>query len=116
MSVQSIPRSRGTRPLRTRLVEELRERISAGALAPGMALPSVRSLARERGVSAFTAAEVYNVLTAAGLVEARRGSGYFVAGTRVRPPAAPAAAAADALWERRLEARAQPILVDAGGG
>jgi DNA-binding transcriptional MocR family regulator len=117
MSVQSTGAARPPRSLRTALVEELRERIAAGALAPGMALPSVRRLARERGVSAFTAAEVYNVLAAAGLVEARRGSGYFVAGPRATLPPAPAAgASADALWERRLEARAQPILVDAGGG
>jgi DNA-binding transcriptional MocR family regulator len=117
MPIQSVPPARPRRSLRALLAEELRQRIAAGALAPGMALPSVRSLARERGVSAFTAAEVYNVLTAAGLVEARRGSGYFVAGPRpAPPPPQPGAASADALWERRLEARAQPILVDAGGG
>ncbi|HUO96458.1 MAG TPA: PLP-dependent aminotransferase family protein [Steroidobacteraceae bacterium] len=106
----------GPRSLRARLVEELRAQIASGGLAAGMALPSVRRLARERGVSAFTAAEVYNVLTAAGLIEARRGSGYFVAGPRPAPPPRSASATADALWERRLEARAQPILVDAGGG
>lgn len=104
------------RSVRAALVEELRAAIGGGALAPGMPLPSVRRLARERGVSAFTAAEVYNVLTAAGLVEARRGSGYFVAGTPPPAPARTADAAVDALWERRVEARARPILVDAGGG
>ena len=103
-------------PLRALLAEELRARITSGALTPGMALPSVRGLARERGVSAFTAAEVYNVLTAAGLVEARRGRGYFVAGRPAAPPPPARGATADALWERRLEARPQPILVDAGGG
>lgn len=117
MPIQLSRPARPSRSLRSVLVEELRQRIAAGALAPGMGLPSVRSLARERGVSTFTAAEVYNVLTAAGLVEARRGSGYFVAGPRATPPPRqPAGASADALWERRLEARAQPILVDAGGG
>ncbi len=105
------------RPLRLLLADELRERIRSGELAPGMALPSVRGLARNRGVSAFTAAEVYNLLTAAGLVEARRGSGYFVAGAVTPAPLGPAPGApADALWERRLEAGAQPIVVDAGGG
>ena len=89
----------------------------SGELAAGMALPSVRRLAREQGVSTFTAAEVYNLLTAAGLVEARRGSGYFVAGAPPPAPLGPApGVSADALWERRLEAHAQPILVDAGGG
>ena len=107
--------SRGA--LRARLVAELREQIGTGLLPAGAALPSVRALARARGVSAFTAAEVYNVLVATGLIEARRGRGYFVAG-RAAVPSAPRreAASVDALWERRLEARTQPILVDAGGG
>jgi DNA-binding transcriptional MocR family regulator len=109
------PPSRGA--LRARLVEDVRARIAGGALPPGAALPSVRALARERGISAFTAAEVYNVLVATGLIEARRGRGYFVAGVPAALPVATrAGATADALWERRLEARAQPILVDAGGG
>ena len=107
--------SRGA--LRARLVAELREQIGTGLLPAGAGLPSVRALARARGVSAFTAAEVYNVLVATGLIEARRGRGYFVAG-RAAVPSAPRreAASVDALWERRLEARTQPILVDAGGG
>ena len=105
------------RTLRQRLADDLHVRIASGELAPGMALPSVRRLAREQGVSTFTAAEVYNLLTAAGLVEARRGSGYFVAGAPAAAPLGPApGVSADALWERRLEAHAQPILVDAGGG
>jgi DNA-binding transcriptional MocR family regulator len=105
------------RTIRQRLADEMRARIAAGELAPGMALPSVRRLAREQGISTFTAAEVYNLLTAAGVVEARRGSGYFVAGATHPAPLGPApGATADALWERRLEAHAQPILVDAGGG
>jgi len=103
--------------LRARLVGDLKARIASGTLSAGSALPSVRALAREHGISAFTAAEVYNVLVATGLIEARRGRGYFVAGTgAAAPPSARAAATADAVWERRLEARAQPILVDAGGG
>jgi DNA-binding transcriptional MocR family regulator len=57
------------------------------------------------------------VLVATGLIEARRGRGYFVAGRPAPAPPAPRpVASADALWERRLDARAQPILVDAGGG
>ncbi len=111
-SAASAPRG----ALRARLVAELREQIRSGALGPGAALPSVRALARERGISAFTAAEVYNVLVAAGVLEARRGRGYFVAGHPAVAAAPAPAAAADALWERRLEARALPILVDAGGG
>ena len=116
MPVQISTSSAPTRgALRARLVAELRERIAAGTLRAGAALPSVRALARERAISAFTAAEVYNVLVATGLIEARRGRGYFVAGAPAPVPLR-VGATADAVWERRLEARARPILVDAGGG
>ena len=115
--VQKTPTRPPTGSLRRALVTELREQMASNALPAGSALPSVRALARDRGISAFTAAEVYNVLTAAGLIEARRGTGYFVAGASARLPASPLpSATGDALWERRLEAKTQPILVDAGGG
>src|SRR5271154_1349087 len=121
MPVQSSTPSATGKPargaLRSRLVGELRERVASGALRAGAALPSVRAFARERAISAFTAAEVYNVLVATGLIEARRGRGYFVAGVPGTELAVTrSAATADALWERRLDARAERILVDAGGG
>ncbi len=57
------------------------------------------------------------MLTASGLIEARRGRGYYVAGTPAAPSPRPAVgASSDALWERRVEARSARILVDAGGG
>jgi len=103
--------------VRQALVRDLRSRISSGEFSPGVALPSVRQLAREQGVSAFTAAEVYNILVATGEIAARRGTGYFVSGTpapTVRPRAE--TASADAVWERRREASRDRIIVDAGGG
>ena len=113
MPIQTNVRPRG---LRATLAEALRRQIVGGELIAGAALPSVRRLARERDISAFTAAEVYNLLVAVGLVEARRGRGYFVAGTPPAPSARSTPVAADAVWERRLEAKSLPIRVDAGGG
>ncbi len=55
----------------------LRRKIAAGSLSPGARMPSVRALAKATDVSPFTAARVYDVLVAEGLVEARRGSGLF---------------------------------------
>ncbi len=115
-STQLPAPARGRPGVRARLVEGLRAAIAAGRLPPGSALPSVRQLARSEGVSTFTAAEVYNTLVAGGLIEARRGSGHFVTGSRITARVATAPAVADALWERRREAAAQPIRVDAGGG
>ena len=62
-----------------RLVGQFALAIDTGALSAGARLPSVRELARERSVSLFTAAEALSRLTAEGLVEARAGSGYYVA-------------------------------------
>src|SRR3979490_1994762 len=79
----------------------LRRKIAAGSLSPGSRMPSVRALAKASHVSPFTAARVYDVLVAEGLVEARRGSGYFVAQNtellRARPPAGPELPA-DSIW------------------
>jgi molybdate-binding protein len=51
------------------LVEELEQAIAAGELAQGTVLPSVRSLARERGVAPATVARAYGELARAGVVE-----------------------------------------------
>lgn len=45
--------------------------------ASGTRLPSIRALARQRGVSPFTISEAYGRLVAVGILEARKGSGYY---------------------------------------
>lgn len=101
-----------------RISDELRARIQSGDLPPGAALPSVRQLARERDISPFSAAAIYDGLVAIGVVEARAGLGYFVPHRRPpRPVTAPAIQfAGDSIWERRREARSGSIAVDAGAG
>jgi len=106
------------RSLVSRIADELKAQIQAGGLPAGARLPSVRQLARERNISPFSAAEIYNALVAAAVVEARAGSGYFVprqvrTGTETVPrPEFPT----DSVWERRREASTRPIEVDAGCG
>ncbi len=53
------------------------QRIHRQIFAAGMRLPSIRALARQRGVSPFTIAEAYARLVAVGILEARKGSGYY---------------------------------------
>lgn len=117
MTVQSRSKPRARPSVQERLAAELREDIASRGLPPGSALPSVRALARSRAVSAFTAAAVFDLLVAAGIAEARRGSGYFVAGA---PPARRVARLrefrADSVWERRHEAEPGLIRADAGCG
>ena len=62
------------------LVQEMRGRIAARTLAPGTRLPSIRAQAAARHVSKTTVVEAYDRLVAEGIVEARRGSGFYVAG------------------------------------
>ncbi len=64
----------------TRMVAEIRGRIAARSLAPGSRLPSIRAQAAAQRVSKTTVVEAYDRLAAEGAIEARRGSGFYVAG------------------------------------
>ncbi|WP_159998921.1 PLP-dependent aminotransferase family protein [Roseomonas sp. 18066] len=61
-----------------RIVARLSASIAAGTLRAGERIASVRQAARDQGVSKNTMAEAYDRLVAAGCLEARRGSGFFV--------------------------------------
>jgi GntR family transcriptional repressor for pyruvate dehydrogenase complex len=58
----------------------LEEAIVSGRYAPGDRLPSERELVAQFGVSRLSVREGIKALIGLGLVEARHGSGYFVAG------------------------------------
>jgi DNA-binding transcriptional MocR family regulator len=74
------------------LADDLARRIDDQGLRPGTRLPSIRRMAEQAGVSRFTVVEAYDRLVALGLVQSRRGAGFFV---KARPRTlAPAAAQA----------------------
>ena len=60
--------------------------IRAGTLVRGERIPSVRELARSRGVSIGTVLQAYRMLEDAHLIDARPRSGYFVAARPTRLP------------------------------
>ena len=62
------------------LVGEIRGRIASRGLGAGMRLPSIRVQAGQAGVSKSTVVEAYDRLVAEGVIESRRGSGFYVAG------------------------------------
>lgn len=101
------------------LSADLRGRILAGQFSPGDRLPSVRTLAGARSVSPFTAARVYELLVAEGLIEARRGSGYYVARDAdafgAAHPSGPEPLV-DSNWALRREYDGQALQIDAGCG
>ncbi|WJF91680.1 PLP-dependent aminotransferase family protein [Paraburkholderia bonniea] len=60
------------------LVQWARRRIEERVFRPGMRMPSIRTLALDKGVSRFTVVEAYERLVAQGYLDSRRGSGFFV--------------------------------------
>lgn len=68
-------------PAYVQLAQGLRQNIAAGKLRPGSALPAERELAARLGVSRVTLRQGLGLLEAEGLLERRRGSGTFVAGS-----------------------------------
>lgn len=66
-------------PIRQQIKGMIEHGIAAGELLVGEALPSVRELAEAAGVAPMTVSQVYRELKKDGLIEARPGSGTFVA-------------------------------------
>lgn len=102
-TAHSAAASMGWQPMRssgTALVEQLVEHFAGlirnHGLRVGMRLPSVRALAQSAGVSRDTVVQAYDKLAAQGLLQSRRGSGFYVAAQRrVMEPAAVAVAPAE---------------------
>ncbi|WP_231482383.1 MocR-like pyridoxine biosynthesis transcription factor PdxR [Nocardioides sp. URHA0020] len=93
-------------PLGVQLSGAIRELVLAGTLGRGDRLPSSRALAADLGVSRSVSEHAYEQLLAEGWLEARRGSGTFVAA---------GAAAQEATPRRRAPAPAADLVrLDAG--
>ena len=65
-------------PAYLQLVQQAREALRMGWLAPGDRLPTVREVVATSGVNPNTVLKAYRELEFAGLVEARQGAGTFV--------------------------------------
>ncbi|MEV3986580.1 GntR family transcriptional regulator [Nonomuraea sp. NPDC049758] len=66
------------RPLFKQLADALRQKIRAGALAPGDKLQSLHRMAAEYGVGVATVEDALAELRGEGLIESRKGVGSFV--------------------------------------
>jgi GntR family transcriptional regulator len=73
-------------PVYLRVLEDLRDQIRGGTLAPGARVPSRNGIIARYGVGETAAKHALQVLAAEGLIEARAGSGSYV---RRLPVAAP---------------------------
>jgi DNA-binding transcriptional MocR family regulator len=103
-----------------RVMASVRQRIAGRTLAPGARLPSIRAFAATMGVSKSTIVEAYDRLAAEGVIQARRGSGFYVAGHA--PPFALAEIgprlerAVDPLWVSRQTLEAGEAVLKPGCG
>ena len=67
------------KPIYTQITDQVKEQIMSGALTPGMAMPSMRLLARELHISVITTKRAYEELEREGFITTVPGKGCFVA-------------------------------------
>src|SRR5579872_2691633 len=68
----------GGESLVEQIVRTVQSRIDDKLLRSGARMPSIRQFAESHAVSRFTVVEAYDRLVARGVLESRRGSGFFV--------------------------------------
>jgi GntR family transcriptional regulator len=69
-------------PIYRQIVEQVRLGVATGALSPGDAMPSVRSLAERLVVNPNTVARAYADLVRDGVLDSHQGRDVFVASTK----------------------------------
>lgn len=78
--VRQFPARAPNTTLVSTVMDDIQQRINSRSLVAGAKLPSIRSLAESLSVSKSTVVEAYDRLMASGGINARRGSGFYVAG------------------------------------
>jgi DNA-binding transcriptional regulator YhcF (GntR family) len=78
-----------SRPLYLQIMDQIKQRIAVEDWAAGQAIPSIRQLAVDIGVSVITVKRAYLELEREGVIVTRQGKGCFVAsdsevGARIR--------------------------------
>lgn len=105
---------------RTReVMEAIRRKLGTRALGPGERLPSIRRFAAVMGVSPSTVVEAYDRLVAEGVIRARPGAGFYVAGApalNLRATLPPRERAVDPLWVSRQSLDAEAGVLKPGCG
>lgn len=111
-------------PLAGTLADLLQRQIHDGAYRPGDKLPSLRALAQLHGYAKNTVVAAFERLVTRGLVEPRRGSGFYVraagaaaaAGARSAEEPAGLNRALDIVWMMREQFKPVPDAVPVGDG
>ncbi|WP_437128969.1 PLP-dependent aminotransferase family protein [Thalassospira aquimaris] len=103
-----------------KVMATIRDRIATRNLVSGDKLPSIRSCARQMAVSNSTVVEAYDRLVAEGIIQSRRGSGFYVAGHTAPLSIAQIGPkldrAIDPFWVSRQSLDARPDMLKPGCG
>ena len=91
--------------LQNQIYRQIREMILSGDLISGEMLPSIRSLARDQKVSVVTVQHGYEMLEREGLINSRRGKGFFVSQLHEKKK--------KTLSEKKLTEKLQPLIQSA---
>ena len=102
------------------MADNLAKQIEEGILSAGTKLPSIREYAEASGCSKNTVISAFEMLTSNGLIEPRRGSGFYVA-RRVRAATEVDEAgvldrAMDTVWLMREQLQIKPDVLNLGEG
>ncbi|MDR5761421.1 PLP-dependent aminotransferase family protein [Caballeronia sp. LZ035] len=102
------------------LADNLAKQITDGLLRAGERLPSIREYAEANGCSKNTVISAFDVLTANGLIEPRRGSGFYVSSVTAPPlqteDAPTLDRAMDSVWLMREQLQSKPDFLNLGEG
>ncbi len=114
MNLQQRPTRAGA------IADNLARQIEAGLVPAGAKLPSIREYADANGCSKNTVISAFELLTAMGLVEPRRGSGFFVihkrAWTAAPEEPTPLEHVMDTVWLMREQLQVKPGVLNLGEG
>lgn len=69
---------KATKGIFLQIADSISERVMEGKIPPGEKIPSVRDLAAEMGVNPNTVMRTYSELQARGIIDNKRGVGYYV--------------------------------------
>jgi DNA-binding transcriptional regulator YhcF (GntR family) len=100
-------------PAYLQIVQQVRQALSLGVLRPGDQLPTIKEVVAGLAINPNTVMKAYRELDLAGVVEARRGQGTFVAASAGGAPAPDYAPVRAELVEWLARARAAGLDDDA---
>ncbi|MCM3500170.1 winged helix-turn-helix domain-containing protein, partial [Staphylococcus capitis] len=102
------------------MADNLARQIEEGVLPAGAKLPSIREYAEASGCSKNTVISAFEMLAADGLIEPRRGSGFFVTRRAAATPDLDEPSsldrAMDIVWLMREQLHVKPDVLNLGEG